>query len=111
MADSEVVVRDGRQAPRHGVVWAEDWDSDRFRLLSPAQRNVYVTLTLYAAGGRGDVWPKQSTIAQVNGITLRAVEGAIARLVELGYLRITRAATGTRRRNVYTLLSPPREAP
>ncbi len=109
--DGSIEVQDGRRTPRHGIIWAEDWDAPRFRLLSPIQRCVYVTLVTYASGGRGEVWPKQATIAGVVGITLRATEKAIARLAELGYLRVTRQAGGTRRRNVYTLLSPPREVP
>jgi DNA-binding MarR family transcriptional regulator len=104
-------VRDERRVPRHGIVWADDWDTPRFRLLTMAQRVVYVTLTVYAAGGRGDVWPKQATIAQTTGLTLRAVEKAIDRLAQLGYVRVTRQPTGLRRRNVYTLLSPPQEIP
>jgi DNA-binding MarR family transcriptional regulator len=111
MADTGIEVRDERRTPRHGIVWAEDWDTDRFRLLSHAQARVYVTLTLYAVSGRGDVWPKQATIAATVGLTLRAVEKAIERLAELGYVRVTRQPGGTRRRNVYTLLSPPKEAP
>jgi DNA-binding MarR family transcriptional regulator len=111
MEQHTVEVRDGRKAPRHGVVWAEDWDSDRFRLLSHAQARVYVTLTLYAVSGKGDVWPKQSTIAAVTGLSRRAVEDAIRRLAELGYVRVTRKPTGMRRHNIYTLLSPPRERP
>ena len=110
MADG-IEVRDGRSTPRHGIVWAEDWDSPRFRLLSHAQARVYVTLVTYSAGGRGDVWPKQTTIAQVCGLTVRAVEKAIDRLEELGYLKVTRQPAGSRRRNIYTLLSPPREVP
>lgn len=106
-----IEVRDERRTPRHGIVWAEDWDTDRFRLLSHAQRSVYTTLTLYATSGRGDVWPKQATIATVTGLTLRAVEKAIERLSELGYVRVTRQTGGTRRRNIYTLLSPPKEVP
>ncbi|MDP2309297.1 MAG: helix-turn-helix domain-containing protein [Pseudomonadota bacterium] len=111
MTQSTVQVVDARKAPRHGIVWAEDWDSDRFRLLSTAQRVVYVTLVMYATAGRGEVWPKQGTIASVTGLSRRAVEDAIRRLAELGYVRIARKATGLRRRNTYTLLSPPREPP
>lgn len=93
------------------MVWAEVWDSDRFRLLSDAQARVYVTLTLYAVQGKGPVWPKQSTIARITGLSGRAVEDAVRRLVELGYLTVSRKATGMRRYNTYTLLSPPREIP
>lgn len=106
---STIEVRDERRTPRHGVVWADDWDTPRFRQLSPAQRCIYVTLTTYAAGGRGEVWPKQATIAAVTGFTVRAVEKGIARLVELGFLRVSRQETGLKRRNIYTLLSPPPE--
>lgn len=105
--NGEVEVRDERKLPRHGFVWADDWDSDRFRLLTHAQRSVYVTLTLYANGGRGAVWPKQATIARIVGLTVRATEKAISRLEELGYLTVARQTGGPRRRNVYTLLSPP----
>lgn len=110
-AQSTFEVRDERRVPRHGIVWADDWDSPRFRLLTMAQRVVYVTLTTYATGGRGDVWPKQATIATTVGLTLRAVEKAIERLSELGYVRVTRQSSGPKRRNIYTLLSPPREPP
>lgn len=111
MSDAPIEVREGRKLPRHGFVWADDWDSDRFRLLSTAQRVVYVTLLTYANAGKGDVYPKQSTIAQVTGLALRTVEDAVRRLVGLGYIRIARRAGGLRRRNVYTLVSPPREVP
>lgn len=92
--------------PRHGVVFASVFDSDPFRELSHAQRNVYVALTLYATNGTGEVFPKQATIAKVTGLHLRAVKAALKRLVELGFITVAWEPGGMRRKNIYTLVGP-----
>ncbi len=104
-------VRDRRTRPRHALIWASDWDSDRFRRLSTAQRCVYVTLALYAQAGRGEVWPKQDSIATTTGLTTRSVGSAIKALVDLGYVEVSRQSSGPKRRNVYTLLTPNEDGP
>lgn len=105
--DDEFMVED-RRGGRHGIVWKDEWDSPRFRLLSPVQRCVYVTLTQYVGASTGQCWPKVSTLMGVVGCGESTVRHAISQLKALGYLTVGKVSMGQRKRvNLYTLRSPP----
>jgi len=102
---------DRRRTPRHGIVWADEWDTPRFRLLTPIQRCLYITITQYAGRTTGACWPKQATLARIVACDIRTVERGIKRLVQLEYLTVVREEHGARRVNTYTLCSPPATVP
>ena len=89
----------------------EDWDSPRMRLLTPTQRNIYVSICGHLGRYSGECWPRQRTIAAMLHVTDRAVRKGVNKLKELGYLKVERVARGRKRINVYTVLSPPRTTP
>ncbi len=92
---------------RFGAVYADDFDTPRFRLLSPVQRCIFVALTTYAGRFTDECWPSEERLASIVGVHRVTVSKAIARLEELGYLSIVVEQTGHWRHNRYTLLSPP----
>ena len=103
-------VRDDR-GRRHGMVWVDDWATPRMRMLSHAERNLYVTLLCFAGRYTGECWPKQANLAQIVGVDPRTVRRGIAHLKELGYIEVARVPRGRKRINVYRLLSPPSGRP
>ena len=96
---------------RHGVIYAHVWQSDRFRLLTPAQRCVYVSLAIYAHRVTRRCFPKQKTLAYDTGLSERAVERAIQRLRDLGFIEVERRRAGRKRINEYTLVLKPLPPP
>ncbi len=105
-------VRDERRKPRHAIVYESDWNTPRFRLLTPAARCLYVTLAMYA--GHGDsrcAWPKAISLSEVTGFSERTIYNLVRQLRALGYIRVGKKRFGLSRVSVYSLLSPPPNPP
>lgn len=58
--------------------------------LSPIARLTYVVLATYAQGGRGEVWPSQTTIADAIGVSDSTIKRAIVELRDAGAIAVQR---------------------
>lgn len=103
----EIEVRDERRKPRHAIVYYEDWNTARFRSLTPAARLLYVELAMYAGGGERASWLKAQTLADDLGFSPRTIYNLVRDLKRNGYVKVGKKRFGLSRVSVYTLLSPP----
>lgn len=73
--------------------------------LPPASRLLYALLASYAQGGRGMVWPEQSTLADALTCSDRSVQRALQPLVAAGIVTVSRLrrVDGSLDRNEYEL--------
>jgi hypothetical protein len=101
-----VEVVDGR-GRRFGLVYVDDWDTPRFRLLSPWARVTYVTLLTFVNPAHGQAYPKQRRLCGIIGASESTLRRALRELTDLGYVSTVVTRQGFRSRNVYTILSPP----
>lgn len=93
-----------------GWFWCHDRIIDAYgSKIGPIGIAVYVCLTRHADKA-GESFPAKVTIAAEIGVSKRAVDEAISRLVGLKLITVTqrKAAPGDHDSNLYTLLEPPR---
>lgn len=75
---------DARDRSPFGVIYRDDLAHPVMQALPDRAFRLYVALTTYAKAGRGSVWPKRATIAELLGWSVRTVRRALAELVERG---------------------------
>ena len=108
MAEFQVI---DKRRSRFAAIYAAEWDTDRFRTLSPTTRVVYVSLCLFAGATTHQCWPKVRRLEGMTGLSERTVRRSISKLAALGYIVVGKVQLKRKRINVYTLLSPPEYPP
>lgn len=78
---------DARGREQFAMVWKADMDSEAVRGLTGNAFRVWVALCLYANAGRGQVYPKRRTLADVLGISKRSIRRSITELEAAGLVK------------------------
>ena len=90
---------------RFGIVHLDDFDSDRFRSLSPSHRLIYVSLCMFVGRQTGTCYPKISRLARMTGFSRSTIFRALNKLESLEFVERQKLHLSKARRiNLYTLL-------
>lgn len=93
--------RSGRDYAARKTAWLEQVSKDT--TLMPTAHRVAMMLPKWLNAKSEEAWPAQKTVADELGLTTRAVNKALAKLVENGHLSVKRGKRGFNGTNTYKM--------